>query len=118
MSQKTVTKAQFKANALEYLRHVEASGESIVITDNGRPTFVLRPYQSDKPTLTDGVSLEGGLGPAFKLLGEMPSDFMEEGRAPGAHIRRGWFEGYDAKNDAETCSDFDELKSEHDPNKR
>ncbi|MDX1573810.1 MAG: hypothetical protein R3341_07250 [Methylophaga sp.] len=41
------------------------------------------------------------LGAAFKLLGEMPSDFMEKGRAPGAHLRRGWFDGYDAKNDAE-----------------
>lgn len=85
MSQKEVTKAQFKANALKYLRQVETTGESIVITDNGQPALELRRYKFGKPTLTEAVSHEGGLGPAFKLLGEMPSDFMGEGREPYGH---------------------------------
>ena len=40
-----VSKSQFKAKALEFFRQVEASGEPIVITDNGRPTLEIRRYQ-------------------------------------------------------------------------
>jgi antitoxin (DNA-binding transcriptional repressor) of toxin-antitoxin stability system len=40
-----VFKSQFKAKALEFFRQVEASGEPIVITDNGRPTLEIRRYQ-------------------------------------------------------------------------
>jgi antitoxin (DNA-binding transcriptional repressor) of toxin-antitoxin stability system len=41
----SVSKSQFKAKALEFFRQVEASGEPIVITDNGRPTLEIRRYQ-------------------------------------------------------------------------
>jgi antitoxin (DNA-binding transcriptional repressor) of toxin-antitoxin stability system len=40
-----VSKSQFKAKALEFFRQVEATGEPIVITDNGRPTLEIRRYQ-------------------------------------------------------------------------
>jgi antitoxin (DNA-binding transcriptional repressor) of toxin-antitoxin stability system len=40
-----VSKSQFKAKALEFFRQVEASGEPIVITDNGRPTLEVRRYR-------------------------------------------------------------------------
>lgn len=42
---KTVSKSQLKAKALEYFREIEASGETIIITDNGRPTLEIRRYQ-------------------------------------------------------------------------
>jgi antitoxin (DNA-binding transcriptional repressor) of toxin-antitoxin stability system len=41
-----VSKSQFKARALEFFRQVEATGESIVITDHGQRTLELRPYQA------------------------------------------------------------------------
>ena len=40
-----VSKSQFKAKALEYFRQVEASGESVVVTDHGQPTLEVRPYK-------------------------------------------------------------------------
>jgi len=45
-----VSKSQFKAKALELLRHVEATGEPVVITDNGRPTIEVRRFRSDQRT--------------------------------------------------------------------
>jgi len=41
-----VSKSEFKAKALEYFRHVEASGVSIVVTDHGKPALEVRPYRS------------------------------------------------------------------------
>lgn len=46
---KTVSKSQFKAKALALFREVEASGESIVITDHGKPTLELSPYRASHP---------------------------------------------------------------------
>ena len=43
-----VSKAQFKAKALEFLRRVEETGERLIVTDHGRPTVELRPYQELK----------------------------------------------------------------------
>lgn len=43
----TVSKAAFKARALEILRRVEATGEPIIITDRGRPVLRLAPYYGD-----------------------------------------------------------------------
>ena len=40
-----VSKSQFKAKALELFRQIESSGEVIVVTDNGRPSIEVRPYQ-------------------------------------------------------------------------
>lgn len=41
---KTLSKSAFKARALEFCREVEASGESLILTDHGRPVLELRPY--------------------------------------------------------------------------
>jgi antitoxin (DNA-binding transcriptional repressor) of toxin-antitoxin stability system len=41
-----VSKSQFKAKALEYFRLVEKSGETIVVTDHGRPVLEVRPYRN------------------------------------------------------------------------
>lgn len=43
-----VSKSKFKAKALEYFRQVEASGESMIITDNGKPTLEVRPFSGAK----------------------------------------------------------------------
>ena len=47
MIDEQVTKSQFKAKALEYLRKVEASGEVVVITDHGQPAVEVRRYRRD-----------------------------------------------------------------------
>lgn len=41
-----ISKSEFKAKALEYLRHVEASGESLIVTDHGKPSIEVRRYHS------------------------------------------------------------------------
>ncbi|WP_322059083.1 type II toxin-antitoxin system prevent-host-death family antitoxin [Paraburkholderia sp. J63] len=42
-----VSKSEFKAKALEYFRQVEASGESVIVTDHGKPALEVRPYQEN-----------------------------------------------------------------------
>ena len=42
-----VSKTQFKARALEYLRRVQQTGHPLVITDRGRPVLRVVPYGVD-----------------------------------------------------------------------
>jgi len=46
---KKISKSLFKARALEFCREIEASGESIILTDHGRPVLEVRPYEEDEP---------------------------------------------------------------------
>lgn len=39
-----ISKSQFKPRALELFREVEATGQPLIITDNGTPTLEIRPY--------------------------------------------------------------------------
>jgi antitoxin (DNA-binding transcriptional repressor) of toxin-antitoxin stability system len=48
-----VSKTEFKAKALQFFRQVEATGESLIVTDHGKPTLEIRPYQAlDRDPLT------------------------------------------------------------------
>jgi antitoxin (DNA-binding transcriptional repressor) of toxin-antitoxin stability system len=42
---KRVSKSAFKARALEFCREVESSGDSLILTDHGRPVLEVRPYE-------------------------------------------------------------------------
>lgn len=42
---KTVSKGKLKAKMLEYLRHVEATGEEIIITNHNIPTLKIVPIK-------------------------------------------------------------------------
>jgi antitoxin (DNA-binding transcriptional repressor) of toxin-antitoxin stability system len=42
---KQVSKSEFKAKALEFFREVEASGDSVIVTDHGKPALEVRPYR-------------------------------------------------------------------------
>ena len=42
-----ISKARFKAQALELFRQVERTGQPIVITDRGTPVLKLVPYRED-----------------------------------------------------------------------
>ncbi|MEA3252240.1 MAG: type II toxin-antitoxin system Phd/YefM family antitoxin [Pseudomonadota bacterium] len=48
MNTEEVSKSQFKARALEIFRQVEASGESIIVTDKGRPAIEVRRFKKDE----------------------------------------------------------------------
>jgi antitoxin (DNA-binding transcriptional repressor) of toxin-antitoxin stability system len=48
MEVRRVSKSEFKAKALEFFRQVEASGESVVVTDHGKPTLEVRPYRNSE----------------------------------------------------------------------
>ena len=39
-----VYKSKFSARALEFFRQVEASGETLIVTDHGKPTLEIRPF--------------------------------------------------------------------------
>lgn len=42
-----LSKSQFKPKALEIMRSVERGGESIIITDHGKPVLELKAYVSN-----------------------------------------------------------------------
>lgn len=46
MESKQVSKSEFKSKALEYFRQVEASGQSVVVTDHGKPALEVRRYHN------------------------------------------------------------------------
>ncbi|MDQ7859371.1 MAG: type II toxin-antitoxin system prevent-host-death family antitoxin [Armatimonadota bacterium] len=46
-----VPKARFKARALEYLRKVQETGQSIVILDRGRPVVTVTPFRGETEDL-------------------------------------------------------------------
>jgi antitoxin (DNA-binding transcriptional repressor) of toxin-antitoxin stability system len=41
-----ISKAYFKSHALELFRQVESTGESMIVTDHGKPAVEIRPYRS------------------------------------------------------------------------
>lgn len=43
-----LTKSQFKARALAYLREVEDTGKPLIITDRGKPSIEIRRYRGDQ----------------------------------------------------------------------
>ena len=52
MEAEKVTKSQFKARALEFLRRVETTGEHLIVTDHGKPTLEIRRYRGgERPPL-------------------------------------------------------------------
>ncbi len=45
MDTQQVSKSEFKAKALEYFRLIESSGESVIVTDHGKPALEVRQYR-------------------------------------------------------------------------
>lgn len=43
-----VSKSQLKAKALEYFRQIEATGDTVIVTDHGQPTIEIKPFQLKK----------------------------------------------------------------------
>ncbi len=47
----TVKASEFKAKCLRYLDEVHETGDEIVITKNGKPVSVLKPYRTVPATI-------------------------------------------------------------------
>ncbi|PMR77625.1 prevent-host-death protein [Billgrantia endophytica] len=78
MPAEQVSKSQFKAKALEIFRQVETSGESIIVTDKGRPTIEVRRYKADKRSPLErlrGSVIE--LSDPFELVGEEEWEILD-----------------------------------------
>lgn len=54
-----VSKATFKARALEIFRRVQETGEPVLITDRGRPVLRLQPYYGEDDAVL--ASLRGSV---------------------------------------------------------
>ncbi len=63
MQQQTVSKSQFKAQALEFLRNVEKSKTPLVITHEGKPVVEVIPYKEKQQSDQEAIlkSLRGTL---------------------------------------------------------
>lgn len=72
MATTTVSKATFKARALEIFRRVQESGEAVIITDRGQPVLRLEPYYGEDDTVLE--SLRGSV-----LEYQRPTDPVDEG---------------------------------------
>lgn len=59
--QQVVSKSQFKAQALEYLRGVETQKQPLVITHNGKPVIKVIPYKEASKPEDTLESLRGSL---------------------------------------------------------
>lgn len=44
---KIVSKSMLKAKMLEYFRDLEASGETLIVTSNGKPVLKVMPYAQE-----------------------------------------------------------------------
>lgn len=58
-----ISKSEFKAKALEVLRSVEDTGQSVLVTDRGIPTVEVRPYRGQ---LRDAKKILRGTVLAFE----------------------------------------------------
>jgi len=47
----TVKASEFKAKCLHFMDEVNQTGEEIVITKNGKPVSILKPYRTPPTTL-------------------------------------------------------------------
>lgn len=49
--ERIISKSQFKPRSLEYFRMIEETGETLIITDRGRPALKVIPYAADPEEL-------------------------------------------------------------------
>lgn len=46
MKPNQVSKSEFKAKTMELVHHVEVSGQSLIVTDHGKPVLEVRIYSA------------------------------------------------------------------------
>jgi antitoxin (DNA-binding transcriptional repressor) of toxin-antitoxin stability system len=45
MLKTTISKSEFKAKALEYMRWIQDHNQTVIVTDNGLPAIKIMPHQ-------------------------------------------------------------------------
>ncbi len=45
--ERSVSKSKFKPRSLEFFREIESTGETLIITDRGRPVLKIMPFSED-----------------------------------------------------------------------
>lgn len=79
MQTNQVSKTEFKAKALEYFRQVEASGETLVVTDHAS-----LPWRCAHFGRLNGRPWQSWLGPSCAMT-TLPSQWMSSGRPRSDH---------------------------------
>lgn len=75
---------ELRQRASELLRRVEA-GETIEVTDRGRPVAVLSPVPNERPL--DRLRATGDVIPSRRDLDDLPEPLpLEEGQGPPSRI--------------------------------
>ena len=46
MLKNTVSKSEFKAKALEYMRWIQDHNQTVIVTDNGKPAIQVTPHHA------------------------------------------------------------------------
>jgi prevent-host-death family protein len=54
-----VSKSALKARMLEYFRHVEQTGEELIVTDNNRPVLKVVPISARQPAASAFADVRG-----------------------------------------------------------
>ena len=49
----TVSKSQFKPQALKYFREIQENGQELIITDHGKPVLIISPFRDDTRTVLE-----------------------------------------------------------------
>ncbi len=70
-----LSKSQFKPRALEIMRAIEKTGESLVITDHGKPVLELKPYEA--ASVDPLALLKGGVAELLNPYAPVDEDEWE-----------------------------------------
>ncbi len=62
MTMVTISKSALKARMLEYFRHVEETGEPLIVTDHGTPVLQVLPFAAKRP-MADVLAEFRAIGP-------------------------------------------------------
>lgn len=74
---KTVSKSVLKAKMLEFFREVEATGEELIVTNNGQPVIRIVPYSPQATVDAAFGDVRGGIRYHGDLLEPTSGEWAE-----------------------------------------
>lgn len=83
---KTISKSRLKAKMLACFREIEATGEPLIVTDNGREVLEVRRYRNAKPSTADILSAYRSVNTGKLKLPEEKELLMSEPTADWAAL--------------------------------
>lgn len=72
-----VSKSGLKARMLEYFRHVEQTGEELIVTDNHRPVLKIVPISTRQPASSAFADVQGRVGYHEDILAPTGEEWSE-----------------------------------------